>query len=397
MQPEESNSKNVKWPRVKLGDICDLVNGDAYRETDWNTEGVPIIRIQNLNNPDKPFNYWTGSIDDRVVVKPGDVLLAWSGTPGTSFGTHRWTRGVGILNQHIFRVDLDTSRIDPEWAVFSINEQLEEMIGRAHGAVGLRHVTKGECESLPILLPPLAEQRRIAARLRKQMAGVEQARAAVQAQLDAAKKLPAALLRAVFERGKWKWLRVDDLAETCSGTTPSRGRQDFYGGKIPWVKTGELVDGVIHDTEEHITETALRETSLRLLPKNTLLIAMYGQGQTRGRTALLACEATTNQACFAILPNEKFDPKFLQLWFQFSYARLRQASEGRGGNQSNFNGKVLGAEQVPLPPVPEQRAIVARLDTELTAARSLVETLVARLAEIELLPATLLRSAFAGA
>ena len=244
--------------------------------------------------------------------------------------------------------------------------------------------------------PPKDEQRRIAARLREQMAAVERARAAVQAQLDTAQKLPAALLRAVFERGNWKWLRVDELADTCSGTTPSRGRQDFYGGKIPWVKTGELVDGIIHDTDEHITETALHETSLRLLPKNTLLIAMYGQGQTRGRTSLLACEATTNQACFAILPNEKFDPKFLQLWFQFSYARLRQASEGRGGNQSNFNGKVLGAEQVPLPPVPKQRAIVARLDAELTAARSLVEALETRLAEIKLLPAALLRSAFNG-
>jgi type I restriction enzyme S subunit len=249
---------------------------------------------------------------------------------------------------------------------------------------------------MEIALPPMAEQKRIAARLREQMAEVERARAAVQAQLDAAQILPTALLRSVFEGGKWKWIRVDELADTCSGTTPSRGRQDFYGGKIPWVKTGELVDGIIHDTGEHITETALRETSLRLLPKNTLLIAMYGQGQTRGRTALLACEATTNQACFAILPNENFDPKFLQLWFQFSYARLRQVSEGRGGNQSNFNGKVLGVEQVPLPPVSEQRAIVARLGIELTAARSLVETLETRLAEIELLPATLLRRTFNG-
>jgi type I restriction enzyme S subunit len=109
---------------------------------------------------------------------------------------------------------------------------------------------------------------------------------------------------------------------------------------------------------------------------------------------LLACEATTNQACFAILPNDNFDPNFLQLWFQFSYARLRQASNGRGGNQSNFNGKVLGAEKVPLPPIPEQRAIAARLAAEATAARTLVEKLEMRLAEIELLPATLLRSAF---
>jgi type I restriction enzyme S subunit len=303
--------------------------------------------------------------------------------------------GFGSTEFHVLR---PTKEVLPEW-IYSFLMQPSVMADAEAdftGSGGQLRVPEKFLAEVEIPLPPLAEQRRLAARLREQMSEVERARAAVQAQLDAAQTLPAALLRAVFERGKWKWLRIDELAETCSGTTPSRSRQDFYGGKIPWVKTGELVDGIIHDTEEHITETALRETSLRLLPKNTLLIAMYGQGQTRGRTALLACEATTNQACYAILPNEKFDPKFLQLWFQFSYARLRQASEGRGGNQSNFNGKVLGAERVPLPPVPEQRAITARLDAELTDARTLVAKLESRLAEIELLPAALLRSAFNG-
>lgn len=76
------------WQVVRLGEVAQLVNGDAYKDSDWSDRGTPIIRIQNLNHPSKPFNYWAGPLNDRVVVESGDVLLAWSGTPGTSFGAH---------------------------------------------------------------------------------------------------------------------------------------------------------------------------------------------------------------------------------------------------------------------------------------------------------------------
>ncbi len=186
------------WPREQLGSVCRLVNGNAYSDTDWSPTGVPIIRIQNLNNEAKPFNYWAGSLDNRVIVRDGDVLLAWSGTPGTSFGTHRWRRGLGVLNQHIFRVDLDTARLDSDWAVIAINEQLDLLIGQAHGAVGLRHVTKRECQELEIALPPLAEQQRVGSRLREQFAEIERARAAAEIQLKTIAALPGAYLREAF-------------------------------------------------------------------------------------------------------------------------------------------------------------------------------------------------------
>ena len=122
---------------------------------------------------------------------------------------------------------------------------------------------------------------------------------------------------------------------------------------------------------------------------------MYGQGQTRGRTGLLMREGTTNQACFAILPQpDVFDSELLQYWFRANYARLRSLTEGRGGNQPNLNGVLLRDLEVTLPPFADQRRIAADISRRLAEADRLSVAIEAELAAIEALPAALLREAF---
>lgn len=193
---ESELSKSWRW--VRLETICDLVNGNAYKPSDWSMDGVRIIRIENLNDHSKAFNHWAGKLEKKVKVRSGDVLLAWSGTPGTSFGTHLWERGDAVLNQHIFRVDFTTRDILKEWFVLSVNERLDILIEKAHGGVGLRHVKKGEVEKLEIPLPSLSEQSRITANLTKQMAVVDKACAKLEEEQRAINKLPAALLGRAF-------------------------------------------------------------------------------------------------------------------------------------------------------------------------------------------------------
>ena len=145
-----------------MGDLCSLVNGKAYKASDWTDSGLPIIRIQNLNDSTKPFNHWNGGLERQVHIQKGDFLIAWSGTPGTSFGGHIWQGAEGVLNQHIFRVDLLNGNVNKEWLKFCVNIQLLRLIDQAHGGVGLKHVTKGAVQSVQIPLPPLEEQKRIA-------------------------------------------------------------------------------------------------------------------------------------------------------------------------------------------------------------------------------------------
>jgi type I restriction enzyme, S subunit len=131
------------WAIAEIGQICSLINGKAFKPSDWTDTGLPFIRIQNLNNPSASFNHFDGSVADQFLVQHGELLFAWSGTPGTSFGAHIWSGETAVLNQHIFRVLFNDEVIEKRFLRLAINQKLEELIGKARGGVGLRHVTKG--------------------------------------------------------------------------------------------------------------------------------------------------------------------------------------------------------------------------------------------------------------
>ncbi|MES2922106.1 MAG: restriction endonuclease subunit S [Verrucomicrobiota bacterium] len=157
------------WTLLAAGDLMDFINGRAFKPSDWKTSGLPIIRIQNLNNPSAPYNYFQGEVSDGHRVQNGDLLLSWSGTPGTSFGAFIWQGNEAVLNQHIFKVVIYSQLVDKEYLRIAINACLDALIGSARGGVGLKHVTKGQVEALLIPCPPLEEQRRICSKVEELM------------------------------------------------------------------------------------------------------------------------------------------------------------------------------------------------------------------------------------
>ncbi len=165
-------------------------------------------------------------------------------------------------------------------------------------------------------------------------------------------------------------VRIAEFCSTGTGGTPSRGKMDRYfeGGTIPWVKSGELRENIINDTEEKVTELALRETNVKLVPAGAILLAMYGA--TVGRLAILGVQATTNQAVCHIIP----DPKNTDIRYLFQ-ALANQVptiiARGVGGAQPNISQGIVKDLVVPLPPLPDQKRIAAVLDKaeELRAKR----------------------------
>ena len=161
----------------------------------------------------------------------------------------------------------------------------------------------------------------------------------------------------------WEVRRLEDDHDIAGGGTPLRSVDAYWaGGTIPWVKTGEVNYSVIRSTEEHITQAGMDNSSARLLPPGTLLIAMFGQGVTRGRVAILGIEATCNQACAAVRPrNDRVDTRFLYHLLTSKYEELRQLAHG--GQQQNLNIDIVRNFRVAVPSTrDEQQEIVAILD-----------------------------------
>lgn len=161
----------------------------------------------------------------------------------------------------------------------------------------------------------------------------------------------------IHESTGYPYLALKDLSDVISGGTPSRGKAEFWNnGTIPWVKTTELKNNVITDVDEYITEEGLVNSSAKLVPAGTILVAMYGQGKTRGMTAYLDIEASTNQACACILPSDKIDSMFMWKYFELSYDKLRSLVQGAG--QPNLNGNMIKNFKVLVPPIEMQKSYV---------------------------------------
>jgi len=157
--------------------------------------------------------------------------------------------------------------------------------------------------------------------------------------------------------------KIKDICTVSSGGTPSRERKEYYSGDIPWIKTGEVVNDIIFDTEEKITKEAIENSSAKIYPKGSLIIAMYGQGLTRGRTAKLGIDASTNQACAVLfnINNQLVLTDFLWIYLMGEYNRLRKLASGN--NQPNLNAQMIKDYNVVIPPLSIQEEIIKDFGT----------------------------------
>lgn len=190
----------------------------------------------------------------------------------------------------------------------------------------------------------------------------------------------------------WAWTKIGDICLTSSGGTPNRKKTSYYKGDIPWVKSGELNYNTIHDTEEHITSEAIENSSAKLVPKDSLLIALYGA--TVGRLAFLGIEAATNQAVAALRTFGKFSNRYL---YYFLYHNKEEILAKRvGGAQPNISQAILNGIEIPIPPLKEQNRIVEKIEELFSGLDHSVENLKVAQKQLTTLKHTLQKHAFEG-
>lgn len=327
-------------------------------------------------------------------LRPGDVLLNEGQSPeflGRPAIYRDELPGVCFTNSLIrFRPH---PGILSEWALTVFRHHMHSGRFRLESQIttNIAHLSLGRLNTVEFPVPPTAEQERIVAAIKEQFSRIDEAESSLRyalAKLNAMQR--SVLATAVCD--DWPITRLGDIVTTASGGTPSRMHPEYFGGSIPWVKSGELRDGIVMAPEETITELGLAQSSAKIFAKGTLLIALYGA--TIGKLGILGLDAATNQAVCAVTPNDPLMVPYLHLVLKEKRQELVNAAQG--GAQPNISQTILRELIVPVPSIEEQRRLVAAADRHLSLIESLTTALEHTLARASRLRSSILRSAFSG-
>lgn len=378
---------------LTLADVAHVVMGQSPDGATYNKQGIgtPLLNGPAEFGAQHPIVVqWT--TEPAKLAIQGDVLFC---VRGNTLGRQNIADRTYAIGRGLAAIRARDGLSDTSFISLWLRFRAARLLAAGNGST-FPSVSGDYLESLtfPNINPRV--QGRIAVRLKGQLDEVDAARQAVKTQADDIALLRRRVLTEVFAavNGAPR-KRVGDHAATMSGSTPPRGVKAYWTpAEVPWVKTGEVAFAPITRTEEAISRQALAECSLALLPPGTVLVAMIGQGKTRGQSAILEIAATTNQNCFAILPNDTWEPQFLFHWMKAHYQHLRELSGGRGGSQSALNGALLNALEIPAPSPAQQAAIAHRAQAALRDIDALAAANRAQRAELDRLPQHLLARAF---
>jgi len=331
---------------VALSEVAEFINGRAFKPEDWSTEGLPIIRIQNLTGSTKVTNYYKGKFDKKYLVKNGDILISWS----ASLGVYLWYGRDAILNQHIFKCNIHKG-VDRNYFYYAATSILDELKKQVHGTT-MQHITKDPFESTLFPLPPLPEQQRIAAILQK----AERLRRLHRY----AQQLRDGYLQSVFlemfgdpttnPKG-WKIIKLSEIGNLDRGKSKNRPRNApfLFGGKYPFIQTGDIANSENYVTSYNQTYSELGLRQSKLWPKGTLCITIAAN---IAKTAILTFDACFPDSIVGFTPSSEIKTEYFQYWLSFIQKELEDKAPESA--QKNINLEILRNLQIPLPPFDHQ-------------------------------------------
>lgn len=378
--PEEWGVRKLKYICTKYAEYGLNISSDNYQ-----TEGIRFIRTTDIDDYGNLQNrgiYLNKSLCKGYTLNCGDLLISRSGTIGRTFLFNSKKNGEATYAGYLVRFSINKNKAMPKYVFyFTKTNSFFGWLEIQSIETTIENVNGQKYANLLLTIPPLPDQIVIANFLDSKTSKIDALIEKDKKLIELLKEKRTALINHAVTKGldlnaKLKDSGIDWIGEIPegwevrkvskgfdiigSGTTPKSQEEIYYDkGNISWVITGDLNDGLLKETSKKITEEAIKDYNmLKMYPKNSLIIAMYGA--TIGKIALLNIEACTNQACCVLAKSKIFETKYVFYWFIANKNNI--ISYSYGGGQPNISQDVIKTLKIPIPPKLEQKAIVEHLD-----------------------------------
>lgn len=337
----------------RLTDLCELIMGQSPDSSSCNKDGKGIPFYQgNADFGEKNPTPRNWCLQPKKIAQKDDILISVRAPIGDlNIANEDCCIGRGVA-----AIRMKSKECDRDYLYLFLESKSKYLQDCGTGST-FTAINKGVLESLKVKCPELKNQTSIANEIENIKAAIKYKNSELICLNEAVQSEFVEMFGKPHDNKTFPYKLVGEFTTVTSGGTPDRKKTEYWkNGTIPWVKTTELQNNEITEIEEFITQKGLDESSAKIVPAGTLLIAMYGQGKTRGMTGYLGIEASTNQACACILPSTQINQKFLWYYFILSYDKLRDLA--KGGNQPNLNGNMIKSFPVLWPPLELQNEYV---------------------------------------
>lgn len=431
------------WCWIDMGKVVCMKSGFPFDSNRFSSESEgkrPLIRIRDVLKGET-VTFTDEDCPEEYIIHSGEILIGMDG----DFNVAKWQGDDALLNQRVCCIASGSRLLLDDFLYYYLPDPLKK-INNATPSVTVKHLSTKTLNKTLIPLPPFAEQQRIVDRIERLFAKLDEAKEKAQVVIDGFGTRKEAILHKAFtgeltmqwrevhsappntiisdiknfscdwskkdqkyleeEQKKSKlvilnnehaWLKctIGAISRVTNGSTPSRKISEFWNGSIPWISSGEVKNNIISSTNEYITQKGFENSSVKLLPVGTVLIAMIGEGKTRGQSSVLNIQATINQNIAAVvIDHGLINPYYIWYWFQMNYTKNREI--GAGSGPQALNCQRVRELDFFVPDYNEQNEIVRILDDLLTKEQQVKDVAEVVLDQINNMKKAILARAFRG-
>ena len=366
--------------KTYLGDYVDFQNGYAFKSSDYTDNGHYLIRIKNVQqgfieiNDGCFVNIPNDAKFEKFKLKNGDIVVSLTGNVGR-IARIKDVHLPAVLNQRVASVAPKSEKVlSPEYLYYLLRtpEFLEFAIGSGKGAAQ-QNISTSDMEKYQVSIPSLEKQVEIVEKLDSAFTEIDLLEGNLSVIENHCEELMHSIQQELFDTN-FQMVRIGNICKLMTGGTPSRTRPEYFlNGNIKWLVSGDIHQREIHDCVGRITLEAMKKSNTKILPLNSVMIALNGQGKTRGSVALLRTEATCNQSLVSISPNNETEllSEFLFYNLKMRYQELRRMTGDDGNDRRGLNMILIRGIEVPVPSLEKQHEIVEKLDSAFNEIESL--------------------------